>query len=156
MLSANLVLIILLWKNRKISVHIYWSVKSFGNCAAFTRSSISITGNQSVSLRSFALFRSAVPVGRRQKKPPPSVPQSTRQHSVGQPRKKGRPPLRFLALIFTRSLPAFGGATTSTIQLHSVTLRKLRSTAFQHYYVCRPLFFQRLLLSSAIGVGSVR
>lgn len=62
MLSANLVLIILLWKNRKISVHIYWSVKSFGNCAAFTRSSISITGNQSVSLRSFALFRSAVPV----------------------------------------------------------------------------------------------
>jgi hypothetical protein len=46
-------------------------------------------------------------------------------------------------LIFTRSLPAFVGATTSTIPLHSVSLRKLRSTAFQPYYVCRPLFFQR-------------
>jgi len=57
-------------------------------------------GNQAVSLLSFALFRSAVP--------------------VGCPQKSGRPPfhspLRLLALIFTRSLPTFGGAITSTIQ----------------------------------------
>jgi hypothetical protein len=57
-------------------------------------------------------------------------------------------------LVFTRSLPAFVGATTSTIPLHSVSLRKLRSTAFQQYCVCRPLFFRRLLLRTAIGVGT--
>jgi hypothetical protein len=49
---------------------------------------IDIMGNQAVSLRSFALLRSAVPVGRRQKKPPPSIPQYTRLHSGCQPRKR--------------------------------------------------------------------
>lgn len=48
--------------------------------------------------------------------------------------------------VFKRALPAFGRANAPTIQLHSVTLRRLRSTAFQPYDVCRPPCFQRLLL----------
>jgi hypothetical protein len=50
--------------------------------------------------------------------------------------------------------PTFGGATASTIPLHYVTLRKLRSTTFQQYHVCRPSLFQRLLFRTAIGFGS--
>jgi hypothetical protein len=70
-------------------------------------------------------------------------------------------------LIFTRSLPAFGRAYASTMQLHFVTVIRslnapfhsaksslIRFTAFQPYYVCRPQFFQRLLLRTAIGVGA--
>jgi hypothetical protein len=57
-------------------------------------------------------------------------------------------------LIFTRSLPAFGRAYASSIPLHFVTLRRLRFTAFQPYCVCSPPFFQRLLLRTAIGLGS--
>jgi hypothetical protein len=72
-------------------------------------------------------------------------------------------------LIFTRSLPAFGRAYASTIPLHFVTvIRSLNApfhfaksslfpfSTFQPYYVCRPQCFQRLLLRTAIGVGSVR
>jgi hypothetical protein len=117
---------------------------------------INSTGNQAVSLRSLPLFRSAVPVGCRQKKPPPSVPQTLRSTKINSSLKISS--YFFCAvsfLVFTRSLPAFVGASTSTIPLHSVSLRKLRSTAFQQYYVCRPLFFQRLLLRTAIGVGAV-
>ena len=54
--------------------------------------------------------------------------------------------------VSTRSLPALVGATTSTIPLHYVALR---CTSFQPYCVCRPLFFQRLLIRPAIGVCSV-
>jgi hypothetical protein len=110
-----------------------------------------ITGNQAVSLRSFPLFRSAAPVGR----------SFLRSADTIQPQKKQQlenKQLFFCAasfLISTRALPVFAGASTSIIQLHSVTLRKLRSTAFQPYFVCRPMFFQRLLLRTAIGLGAV-
>jgi hypothetical protein len=112
-------------------------------------------GNQAVSLRSLPLFRSAVPVGCRLKKPPPSVPQAL--HSTKNRATQQKSSSFFCAVSFlvsTRSLPAFVGATTSTIPLHSVSLRKLRSTAFQQYCACRPLFFRRLLLRTAIGVGT--
>jgi hypothetical protein len=63
--------------------------------------------------------------------------------------------------------PAFGRAYASTIPLHFVTVicslnapfhsaknSLIRFTAFQPFYVCRPRFFQRLLLRTAIGFGS--
>jgi len=124
-----------------------------------------ITGNQAVSLRSFPLFRSAVPVGRAFLRST-----DTSQHKkIRQP--KNRQPYFFRSsfLIFTRSLPAFGRAYASTIPLHFVTvIRSLNSpfhcaksslfpfSTFQAYYVCRPQCFQRLLLRTAIGVGSAR
>jgi hypothetical protein len=107
-------------------------------------------GNQKVSLRSFALLRWAAPVG------------CAALHSTDHlPSKKE--PLEneklFLLLsafpVFARSLPSFGRANASIIQLHSVTLRRLRSSAFQQYDICRPQCFQRLLLRTAIEVGSV-
>ena len=55
---------------------------------------------------------------------------------------------------FTRSLPAFGRAIASTIPLHSVTLRKLRSTVFQPYHACRPPLFSGCSFRTAIGVGT--
>ena len=126
------------------------------------------TGNQAVSLRSFPLFRSAVPVGRRQKKPP-SIPQALQQHSKIIALKKSRYFLApFSFLIFTRSLPAFGRASASIIPLHFVSFNRSLSaplhsaasslflfTTFQPYYVYRPPCFQRLLFRPAIGVGSV-
>jgi hypothetical protein len=39
---------------------------------------INSRSNKAVSLRSFSLFRCAAPVGRRQKKPPSSIPQTLR------------------------------------------------------------------------------
>ena len=107
--------------------------------------------NQAVSLRSFSLFPSAAPVGCAALRSADTIqPQNKQQLENKQ--------LFFCAASFlfsTRSLPAFGRAYASTIPLHSVPLRKLRSTAFQQYHVCRPLFFQRLLLRTTIGVGSV-
>ena len=62
-----------------------------------------------------------------------------------------------LFVIIKRSLPAFGQAYESTTPLHSVFgYTSFASTPFQPYCVCRPKFFQRLLLRTAIGVGSVR
>ncbi len=120
-------------------------------------------GNQAVSLRSFPLFRSAVPVGR-------AFLHSTDHFTAQKIRQpKNRQPYFFRCsfLIFTRSLPAFGRAYASIIQLHFVTvIRSLNApfhyaesslihfTTFQPYYVCRPQCFQRLLLRTAIGVGS--
>jgi hypothetical protein len=49
--------------------------------------------------------------------------------------------------------PTFGGATTSTIPLHSVSLRRLHSTAFQQYYVCRPLFFSGCSFAQPSGLA---
>ena len=113
-------------------------------------------GNQAVSLRSFPLFRSAVPVGRRQKKPPSSVPQALHSTKKNSSLKISN---CFFALPRSSSshvlYPTFGRANASTIPLHSVSLRKLRYTTFQPYYVCRPQCFQRLLLRTAIGVCSV-
>ena len=127
------------------------------------------TSKQAVSLRSLPLFRSAVPVGRRQKKPPPSVSQAL--HSTKKKSSSEKEQLFFFCaisfLVFTRSLPSFGRAYASTIPLHFVTvIRSLNApfhsaksslipfTAFQPYYVCRPIFFQRLLFRTAIVVGS--
>lgn len=73
---------------------------------------------------------------------------------------KKRAPLKGEALfllsafpVFTRSLPSFGRATTSTIPLHFVTLRRLRFTTFQQYNAWSPIFLQRLLARSAIRVA---
>ncbi len=121
------------------------------------------TGNQAVSLRSFPLFRSAVPVGRAFLRST-----DTSQHKkIRQPKNRQPYFFRCSFLIFTRSLPAFCRAYASTIQLHFVTVIRslnapfhsassslIRFTAFQPYDVCRPQFFQRLLLRTAIGVGS--
>lgn len=121
-------------------------------------------GNQAVSLRSFALFRSAVPVGRRQKKPPSSIPQSTRQHSVGHPpRRKAattlpRPHLHTLSSYVRRGYYIHN--TASFIPLHfAFRLRKLRRhTPFRFITSAvsclSPLVFWRLLLRTAIGVGT--
>jgi hypothetical protein len=111
-------------------------------------------------LCSVRLFQSVVP---------PSVPQSLQQHSKITALKKSRyftAPFSFL--IFTRSLPAFGRASASTIPLHFASFNRSLSaplhsaasslflfTTFQQYYVCRPPCFQRLLFRPAIGVGSV-
>ena len=94
-----------------------------------------------VSLQSFVLFRSAVPVGRRQKKPLSSIPQSTRQHSVGQPRKR-----------------AGHHYASSPSSPHAHFLRSAGLLHPQYspaekagqYYVCRPYFFRRLLLCTVI------
>ena len=44
-------------------------------------------------------------------------------------------------LIFTRSLPAFVGATTSATPHHCASLRRLRSAPFRRVRVCRPICF---------------
>jgi hypothetical protein len=101
---------------------------------------------------------------------PPSVPQtlhSTKKYSS----------LKISSYIFSavRSssshglYPSFGRAYASTIPLHFVTvIRSLNApfhyaesslipfSTFQPYYVCRPQCFQRLLLRTAIGVGTVQ
>jgi hypothetical protein len=98
-----------------------------------------------VSLRSFSLFRSAALVGRRQKRPPPSLPQLLYRNKKTAVRRKGWTAVFFVPLYSSSShvlYPTFGRATTATIPLHSFTLRRLRFTAFQPYYVCCPLSFQ--------------
>jgi len=99
---------------------------------------------------------------------PPFHRHFTAQKNKAVQPKAGQPYFfRCSFLIFTRSLPAFGRAYASTIPLHFVTvIRSLNApfhyaesslfpfTAFQPYSVCRPQFFQRLLLRTAIGVGS--
>lgn len=116
------------------------------------------TGNQAVSLRSFALFRSAVPVGagyfvgKRISVACPSVPQSARQYSVSQPKKRAgshypSSPSSSHALFLRSSgllQPQYRFIPFRYAPLHSSRI-----------CVCRPLFFQRLLLRTAIGVGSV-
>ena len=111
-------------------------------------------------LCSVRLFQSVVP---------PSVPQALQQHSKITALKKSRYfPAPFSFLIFTRSLPAFGRASASTIPLHFASFNRSLSaplhsaasslflfTTFQQYNVCRPPCFQRLLFRPAIGVGSV-
>ena len=86
----------------------------------------------------------------------PSIPQTLHSTKKNSSLKNSS---YFFALFRSSSshglYPAFGRAYASTIPLHSVSLRKLRYTTFQQYYVCRPQYFQRLLLRTAIGVGSV-
>ena len=97
------------------------------------------------SLCSVRLFQSVVP---------PSIPQS-RQLRQKRPLKNKKHIFGVVSfLIFTRSLPAFVGATASATPHHFATLRKLSSAAFCRVHVCRPLCFQRLLLRTAIGVGT--
>ena len=105
--------------------------------------------NQSVSLRSFPLFRSAVPVGRASLRST-----DTSQHKKNKVAKNRQPHFfRCSFLIFTRSLPAFGRAIASTIPLHSVTLRRLRSTVFQPYNVCRPPLFSGCSFAPPSGLA---
>ena len=98
------------------------------------------------SLSSVRLFQSVVPA---------SIPQTLHStKKIRQPKNRQPHFFRCSFLIFTRSLPAFGRAIASTIPLHSVTLRKLRYTAFQPYHACRPPLFSGCSFRTAIGVGS--
>ncbi len=62
--------------------------------------------------------------------------------------------LRCLFLVFTRSLPAFVGATASTIPLHSVFAPQATRNSIPAVLCLPPLIFWRLLLRTAIGVGA--
>ncbi len=85
---------------------------------------------------------------------PPSVPQTLHStKKIRQPKNRQPHFFRCSFLIFTRSLPAFGRAIASTIPLHSVTLRKLRSTAFQPYHACRPPLFSGCSFAPPSGLA---
>jgi hypothetical protein len=87
----------------------------------------------------------------------PSVPQtlhSTKKIAVPLKEKAGQ--LFFLR----RSVPHLHTVTSCVrrgyYSHNTASFRSATLLCSQQYYVCRPLFFQRLLLRTAIGVGSVR